>query len=52
MSALDPIFHATREELESLQLERLRSTLHHAYENNASYRRKFAAAGVRPGDLL
>ncbi|MDP9088023.1 MAG: phenylacetate--CoA ligase [Pseudomonadota bacterium] len=51
MSALDPIFHATREELESLQLERLRSTLHHAYENNASYRRKFDAAGVRPGDL-
>lgn len=51
MSALDPIFHATREELESLQLERLRATLHHAYENNASYRRKFDAAGVRPGDL-
>ncbi len=51
MSALDPIFHATREELDALQLQRLTSILHHAYENNASYRRKFDAAGVRPDDL-
>jgi phenylacetate-CoA ligase len=51
MAALDPIFNATRGELESLQLERLRSTLHHAYEHNESYRRKFDAAGVHPDDL-
>src|SRR3984893_16780008 len=51
MAALDPIFNATRGELESLQLKRLRSTLHHAYEHNESYRRKFDAAGVHPDDL-
>jgi phenylacetate-CoA ligase len=49
--AADPILSATRAQLESLQLERLRSTLHHAYANNASYRRKFAAGGVHPDDL-
>jgi phenylacetate-CoA ligase len=47
----DPILGATRLELESLQLARLQSTLHRAYANNQSYRRKFDAAGVRPDDL-
>jgi phenylacetate-CoA ligase len=47
----DPILSATRAQLESLQLERLRATLHHAYANNASYRRKFDGAGVHPDDL-
>ncbi len=51
LAALEPILGATREQLESLQLERLRSTLQHAYANNASYQRKFAAAGVHPDDL-
>jgi phenylacetate-CoA ligase len=49
--AAEPILKASRAQLESLQLDRLQSTLHHAYANNASYRRKFAAAGVRPDDL-
>jgi phenylacetate-CoA ligase len=49
--ALEPILGATRDQLESLQLERLRSTLQHAYANNANYQRKFAAAGVHPDDL-
>jgi phenylacetate-CoA ligase len=49
--AADPILGATRAQLEGLQLERLRSTLHHAYTNNANYRRKFDAAGVHPNDL-
>ena len=44
LAAADPIFGATRAHIESLQLERLRSTLHHAYANNAVYRRKFDAA--------
>jgi len=48
---MEPILGASRGELESLQLERLRSTLRHAYANNAAYRRKFDAAGVAPGDL-
>jgi phenylacetate-CoA ligase len=51
MAAAEPILSATREQLETLQLERLQATLHHAYANNASYRRKFDAAGVRPEDL-
>jgi phenylacetate-CoA ligase len=40
-----------RREIEALQLERLRWTLHHAYGNNPSYRRSFDAHGVRPDDL-
>jgi phenylacetate-CoA ligase len=51
MAAAEPILSASREELESLQLARLQATLRHAYANNASYRRKFAAAGVHPDEL-
>ncbi|MER8044615.1 phenylacetate--CoA ligase PaaK [Streptomyces sp. NPDC094032] len=39
-----------RDELEALQLERLRATLRHAYENVAFYRQAFDQAGVRPED--
>ncbi|WP_030208164.1 phenylacetate--CoA ligase PaaK [Streptomyces bikiniensis] len=39
-----------REELAALQLERLRATLRHAYENVDFYRRSFDAAGVAPDD--
>ncbi|MDN3293275.1 phenylacetate--CoA ligase [Streptomyces ficellus] len=39
-----------REELGALQLERLRATLHHAYENVAFYRQAFDTAGLRPED--
>lgn len=48
---MEPILGASRDELESLQLERLQSSLHHAYANNANYKRKFDAAGVHPNDL-
>ena len=41
---------ATLDELRALQLERLRTTLRHAYENVAFYRRAFDAAGVHPDD--
>jgi phenylacetate-CoA ligase len=51
MVAAEPILGATREELESLQLTRLRSTLHHAYSNNSNYRRKFDVVGINPDDL-
>ena len=51
LAADEPILSAPRAQLESLQLERLKSTLRHAYDNNASYRRKFDGAGVRPDDL-
>jgi phenylacetate-CoA ligase len=49
--AAEPILKSTRGELEILQFERLRSTLHHAHNNNENYRRKFAEAGVHPNDL-
>jgi phenylacetate-CoA ligase len=51
LAVVEPILKASRQELELLQLDRLQTTLHHAYANNASYRRKFDAAGVRPDDL-
>ena len=50
-AAAEPILGVERGELEALQLERLRWTLHHAYANNPCYRRSFDAAGVHPTDL-
>ena len=37
--------------LRELQLERLRWSVRHAYDNNPVYRRKFEAAGFRPDQL-
>jgi phenylacetate-CoA ligase len=48
---LDPIERASRDELQAVQLERLKWTLSHAYENVAHYRQAFDAAGVHPQDL-
>ncbi|MCX5414770.1 phenylacetate--CoA ligase PaaK [Streptomyces sp. NBC_00059] len=39
-----------RDELEALQLERLRATLRHAYDHVGFYRAAFDKAGVRPED--
>jgi phenylacetate-CoA ligase len=47
---LEPIESASRDELQALQLKRLRATLQHAYDNVAHYRRAFDAKGVFPGD--
>ncbi|RFU44014.1 phenylacetate--CoA ligase PaaK [Paraburkholderia sp. DHOC27] len=48
---LDPIETASRDELAALQLERLKWSLTHAYENSPVYRRKFDEAGVHPGEV-
>ncbi|OSC51193.1 hypothetical protein B5181_39665, partial [Streptomyces sp. 4F] len=40
----------SREQLAELQLDRLRATLRHAYDNVELYRKKFDAAGVTPED--
>ena len=48
---LEPIERASRDELQALQLERLKWSLTHAYENVAHYRRAFDEAGVHPDDL-
>ena len=46
-----PEFGLSLDRLRTLQLERLRETLRHAYANQAPYRAKCAAAGVSPDDL-
>ena len=48
---LEPIERASRDELQALQLQRLRATLHTAYERVPHYRAAFDAKGVHPGDL-
>ena len=47
---LEEIEKARPEQLRALQLERLRWSLKHAYDNVPHYRKKFEAAGVRPED--
>ena len=49
---LEPIETASRDEVESLQLSRLRATLQHAYTNVPHYRTSFDRAGLRPSDLV
>jgi len=48
---LEPIERASRDELRALQLERLRWSLRHAYDNVAHYRKAFDARRVKPEDL-
>ncbi len=47
---LEPIEHASIDELRALQLRRLRWSLRHAYHNVPHYRQAFDAAGVHPDD--
>jgi phenylacetate-CoA ligase len=47
---LEPIERASADELQALQLKRLRWTLQHAYDHVPHYRRSFDAAGVHPSD--
>jgi phenylacetate-CoA ligase len=47
---LEPVEKCSTQELKRLQLERLRWSLAHAYDNVPRYREKFDAAGVKPGD--
>ena len=48
---LEPIETASRDEIAALQLERLKWSLKHAYDNVALYRARFDQAGVHPDDL-
>lgn len=48
---LDPIELASQDELRGLQLQRLKWSLRHAYDNVPHYRRSFEQAGVHPDDL-
>lgn len=48
---LDPIETASRDEIQALQLQRLRWSLQHAYDNVPHYRKSFDEKGVHPSDL-
>ena len=48
---LEPIETASRDEIAALQLERLKWSLKHAYENVPHHRKAFDAKGVHPDDL-
>ncbi|MFZ6734659.1 phenylacetate--CoA ligase PaaK [Undibacterium sp. Ji42W] len=48
---LDAIETASKDELQALQLQRLKWTLQHVYNNVPHYRASFDAAGVHPDDL-
>jgi phenylacetate-CoA ligase len=48
---LEPIETASRDEVTALQLDRLKWTLHHAYDNVPFYRSSFTSHGVHPDDL-
>jgi len=50
-SILDPIEIASRDEIAALQLQRLKWSVRHAYDNVVHYRKTFDAAGVHPDDL-
>ncbi|HSC09126.1 MAG TPA: phenylacetate--CoA ligase PaaK [Steroidobacteraceae bacterium] len=50
-AALEPIETASLDELRNLQLERLRWSLQHAYDNVPHYRERFTAARVHPRDV-
>jgi phenylacetate-CoA ligase len=49
--ALEPIEKSSIDELRALQLQRLRWSLQHAYDNVPHYKASFAAAGVHPSNL-
>ena len=49
---LEPIETASRDELRALQLERLKWSVRHAYDNVSPYRAKCEQAGVHPDDLV
>jgi phenylacetate-CoA ligase len=48
---LDPIETASRDEIAALQLQRMKWSLKHAYDNVPFYRDSFDKAGVHPDDL-
>ena len=48
---LDPEEMMSRDQIESIQLTRLKETLHHAYDKVPYYKEKYDNAGVHPNDL-
>ncbi len=50
-SDLEAIEVASRDEIMAIQLERMKWSLRHAYDNVAMYKKRFDDAGVHPDDL-
>jgi phenylacetate-CoA ligase len=48
---LEPIERASRDELQALQLVRLKQTLQHAYDKVPHYKQAFDVAGIHPSNL-
>jgi phenylacetate-CoA ligase len=48
---LDPIETASRDEISALQLDRMKWSVRHTYDNVAPYRKKCEEKGVHPDDL-
>ncbi len=48
---LEPIEHASIDEVRGVQLQRLKWSLAHAYDHVAHYRQSFDAVGAHPSDL-
>lgn len=48
---LEPIETASTDEIRGLQLDRLKWSVRHAYDNVPMYKERFDAAGVHPDDL-
>lgn len=51
LEPLHAIETASLDELRSLQLERMKTSLRHAYDNTPAYRAKFDEHGIHPDDL-
>ena len=49
---LDPIELASRDEISSLQLQRMKWSVRHAYNNVPFYKQKFESVGVHPDHLV
>ena len=50
-SELESIEKASQDELQALQLQRLKATLQHAYTNVPHYRKSFDDQGIQPDDM-
>jgi len=50
-TAFEPMETASKDELQALQLKRLKWSLAHAYKNVPHYKKRFDAHGVHPSDL-
>ncbi len=50
LTTVEPIEKASRDEITALQLQRLKWSLKHAYDNVSFYKKKFDEVGVHPDD--